>query len=131
MYEATRALKAQSTVSKLWTRPAKWLAPRVGPGTNAGRTRPLPVAGRRPSRMGRPSGLIVAEHDQDIGLRHTSARQSADGLGRPAAALRSQHPTGAVTIPHDCPEADVRYTARTPTHGHLREVFVDAIRPLM
>ncbi len=40
-----------------------------------------------------------------------------------------RHPTGTVTVPNDCLSATVRYTSRTPSHGHLREAFVLAVHP--
>jgi hypothetical protein len=40
-----------------------------------------------------------------------------------------RHFSGRITIPTDCIQAAVHYTARTPTHGHLRETFVVSIEP--
>jgi hypothetical protein len=40
-----------------------------------------------------------------------------------------QHSSGTITIPAGCIEAVVHYTARTPTHGHLREAFVVSVDP--
>jgi hypothetical protein len=59
--------------------------------------------------------LAIAETDRQdlIDLLHRYGRR---------------HP-GAVTIADDCLTAIVRYTSRTPTHGHLREAFVIAVRP--
>jgi bifunctional non-homologous end joining protein LigD len=130
MHEATRSLQAERTVSK-----------RSGSPYQAGRSRrwtkakhktvqALQVAGWRPSRPGRPGGLIVAEEGQPIGVATLalpdSQRAALVDLLRRYGRL---HPTGAVTIPDGCLEAEVRYTSRTPTHGHLREAFVDAVTP--
>ena len=40
-----------------------------------------------------------------------------------------KHPSGTITIPADCVQAVVHYTARTPTRGQLREAFVLSIEP--
>ena len=40
------------------------------------------------------------------------------------------HPTGVVMIPESRIQAIAHYTARTPTHGHLREAFVVAVEPM-
>ncbi len=131
MHEATRNLQAEGTVSK-----------RSGSPYQAGRSRrwtkakhrtvqTLQVAGWRPSRPGRPGGLIVAEDGQPIGVASLALPESQRAaLIDLVQRYGRQHPTGAVTIPEDCIEADVRFTSRTPTHGHLREAFIDGIRPL-
>ena len=93
-------------------------------------TETFQVAGWRPSTSSRPGGLILAEDDEPIAvatLALADSQRSAlvDLLHR----YGRRHPTGAVTIPDDCLTATVRYTSRTPTHGHLREAFVLAVQP--
>jgi hypothetical protein len=80
------------------------------------RTETFQVAGWRPSTPSRPGGLIVAEENQPIAVVELLHR-----YGR-------RHPAGTITIPGDCLTATVRYTSRTPTHGHLREAFVLAVQ---
>jgi ATP-dependent DNA ligase len=130
MHEATRAVRAEGTVSK-----------RIDSPYQAGRSRrwtkakhkiveTLQLAGWRLSTPGRPGGLILAENCEPTGL-------ASLGMPEPERAslidlLRRygrQHPTGAATIPEDCIQAVVHYTARTPTHGRLREAFALAIEP--
>ena len=130
MHEATRAVQAEGTVSKRTSsayrpgRSRQWLK------TKHSKTEIFQVAGWRPSAPSRPGGLILAEHGDPIAvatLAIADSQRSAlvDLLHR----YGRQHPTGTITIPDDSLTATVRYTSRTPTHGHLREAFVLAVQP--
>jgi bifunctional non-homologous end joining protein LigD len=130
MHQATRAVRAEGTVSK-----------RADSGYRAGRSRrwvkakhqaveTFQVAGWRPSRPARPGGLLIAEAGQPIGLATLALPE--DQRAALVELLRRygrSHPTGTITIAADCIQAVVRYTSRTPTHGHLREAVVVAIEP--
>jgi hypothetical protein len=82
-------------------------------------------------RDGRPDhqGLAAAV---ELGLSN-SRLEGINGkirlIQRRGYGYGREHPTGAVTIPEDCIQADVHYRARTPTQGRLREAFVMAIEP--
>jgi hypothetical protein len=77
-----------------------------------------------------PAGLIVAEDDQPIAVATLAlASNERAALVDLLQRYGRQHPTGTATIPADCLTATVRYTSRTPTHGHLREAFVLAVQP--
>ena len=94
------------------------------------KTEAFQVAGWRPSTPSRPGGLILAEDDDPIAVATLALADSqraalVDLLHR----YGRRHPTGTITIPDDCLTATVRYTSRTPTHGHLREAFVLAVQP--
>ena len=131
MYEATRAVQAEGTVSKRTSsayrpgRSRQWLKAKHKVEQK------LQVAGWRPSTPARPGGLILAEHGEPIGVGALAMpeRQRValiDLLQR----YGRHHPTGVVMIPEDRIQAIVHYTARTPTHGHLREAFVVAVEPI-
>ena len=131
MHEATRAVQAEGTVSKRTSsayrpgRSRQWLKAKHKVEQK------LQVAGWRPSTPARPGGLILAEHGEPIGVGALAMpeRQRValiDLLQR----YGRHHPTGVVTIPEDRIQATVHYTARTPTHGHLREAFVVAVEPI-
>ena len=131
MHEATRAVQAEGTVSK-----------RASPAYRPGRSRQwlkakhkveqkLQVAGWRPTSPARPGGLVLAEHGEPIGVGALAMPEPQrvaliDLLQR----YGRHHPTGVVTIPEDRIQATVHYTARTPTHGHLREAFVVAVEAI-
>ncbi len=94
------------------------------------KTETFQVAGWRPSTSSRPGGLILAEDDEPIAVAALAIPdKDTTGSRRPAAPLRSPSPHRPVTIPDSCLTATVRYTSRTPTHGHLREAFVLAVQP--
>ena len=94
------------------------------------RTETFQVAGWRPSTSSRPGGLILAEDDQPIAVATLAiADKERQDLVDLLHRYGRRHPTGTVTIPEDCLTATVRYTSRTPTHGHLREAFVIAVHP--
>ncbi len=98
--------------------------------TKDSKTEIFQVAGWRPSIPSRLGGLILAELDDPIAvatLAIADSQRSAlvDLLHR----YGRRHPTGTITIPDDCLTTTVRYTSRTPTHGHLREAFVVAVQP--
>ncbi len=93
-------------------------------------TQTFQVAGWRPSTPSRPGGLILAEHDDPIAVATLAIADSQrSALVDLFHRYGRQHPTGTITIPGDCLTATVRYTSRTPTHGHLREAFVTAVQP--
>ena len=130
MHEATAGIGAEGTVSKAVRsvyragRSQFWLKAKHST------TDTFQVAGWRPSTPSRPGGLIVAEGDQPIAVASLAIADSersalVDLLHR----YGRQHPTGTITVPDDCLTATVRYTSRTPTHGHLREAFVLAVQP--
>jgi hypothetical protein len=129
MHEATRNLQAEGTVSKRPDSPTRRADPGAGPRPSTGQSRPFSWLDGAPQLRPRPGGLIVAEEGQPIGVASLTLPDS-----QRAALLElmhrygRQHHTGAVTIPENCLEADMRFTSRTPTHGHLREAFVDAVR---
>jgi hypothetical protein len=88
------------------------------------------VAGWRLSTPARPGGLLLADDGEPIGLAGLALPE--DQQAALIDLLRRygrSHPTGTVTIPPDCLQAVVQYTARTPTHGQLREAVVVAIEP--
>ena len=88
------------------------------------------MAGWRPSTSSRPGGLILAEDDEPIAVATLAiADKDRQDLVDLLHRYGRRHPTGTVTIPDDCLTATVRYTSRTPTHGHLREAFVLAVQP--
>jgi hypothetical protein len=88
------------------------------------------VVGWRPSTPSRPGGLILAEDDDPMAVASLALADSQRAaLVELLHRYGRRHPTGTVTIPADCLTATVRYTARTPTHGHLREAFVLAVHP--
>jgi ATP-dependent DNA ligase len=130
MHEATRAVQAEGTVSKRTDSPYQAGRSRRWTKTKHKIVETLQVAGWRPSTPGRPGGLILADNGEPVGLA-TLAMPEPERVALIDLLQRygRQHPTGAVTIPEDCIQAVVHYTARTPTHGHLREAFVMAIAP--
>jgi hypothetical protein len=88
------------------------------------------VAGWRPSTPSRPGGLIVPEENQPIAVASVALADSQrSAVVELLHRYGRRHPTGTITIPGDCLTATVRYTSRTPTHGHLREAFVLAVQP--
>ncbi len=94
------------------------------------RTETFQVAGWRPSTPSRPGGLILAEDDDPIAVATLAlADRQRGALVDLLHRYGRQHPTGTITIPDDCLTATVRYTSRTPTHGHFREAFVLAVQP--
>ena len=94
------------------------------------RTEIFQVAGWRPSTPSGPGGLVLAEDDQPIAVATLAiADNERAALVDLLHRYGRQHPTGTITIPGDCLTATVRYTSRTPTHGHLREAFVLAVQP--
>jgi ATP-dependent DNA ligase len=131
MHQATDNIGAEGTVSKAvrslyqsGRRSKHWLK------TKHSRTDSFQVAGWRPSSASRPGGLILAENNEPVAvatlaLADKDRRDLVDLLHR----YGGQHPTGTVTIADHCLTATVCYTSRTPTHGHLREAFVLAVRP--
>jgi hypothetical protein len=91
----------------------------------------LQVAGWRPSTPARPGGLVLAEHGEPIGVGALAMpERQRVALVELLQRYGRRHPTGVVTIPEDRIQAVVHYTARTPTHGHLREAFVVAVEPI-
>ena len=131
MHEATRAVQAEGTVSKRTSsayrpgRSRQWLKAKHKVEQK------LQVAGWRPSTPARPGGLILAEHGEPIGVG-TLAMPERQRVALVDLLQRygRHHPTGVVMIPEDRIQAIVHYTARTPTHGHLREAFVVAVEPI-
>jgi bifunctional non-homologous end joining protein LigD len=130
MHEATRAVGAEGTVSKRTDSPYQPGRSRRWLKAKHRIVQTIQVAGWRPSTPGRPGGLVLAENGEVIGL-------ATLGLPEPQRIalidlLRRygrQHPTGTITIPEDCIQAIVHYTARTPTNGRLREAVAVAIEP--
>jgi ATP-dependent DNA ligase len=130
MHQATRAVGAEGTVSK-----------RADSGYRPGRSRQwlkakhqavetFQVAGWRPSRPGRPGGLLIAEAGEPVGLATLAV--SEDQRAALVELLRRygrSHPTGTITIPSDCIQAVVRYTSRTPNPRAPARSVVLAIEP--
>ncbi len=130
VHQATRAIRAEGTVSKRSDsiyrpdRSRQWLKAKHST------TETFQVAGWRPSTTSRPGGLILAEHDDPIAMATlVLADRDRAALVDLLHRYGRQHPTGTITIPADRLTATVRYTSRTPTHGHLREAFVLAVQP--
>jgi hypothetical protein len=130
MFEATRSVRAEGTVSK-----------RSDSLYRAGRSRrwrkakhklvdTLQVAGWRPSVPGRPGGLLLADDGGwvGVGTLNLPGDERAAVLGL-LERYGQRHSNLTITIPTDCIQAVVHYTSRTPTHGHLREAFVISIEP--
>ena len=87
------------------------------------------VAGWRPPSKSNRGGLVVAEGDEPIGVASVGlAAGPRLELNEVIRRYGRPHPTGMVTLPEHCLQAQVRYTSRTPTHGHLREASVIAVR---
>ncbi len=130
MHEATADIGAEGMVSKAVRSQYRAGRSRYWLKTKHSTTAIFQVAGWRPSTPSRPGGLIVVEDDHPIAvatlaLGDKDRQDLVDLLHR----YGRRHPTGAVTIADDCLSAVVRYTSRTPTHGHLREAFVIGVRP--
>jgi hypothetical protein len=130
MHQATRAIQAEGTVSK-----------RIEPLYRGGRSRQwrkakhkivetLQVAGWRPSMPGRPGGVLLADEGEwvGVGTLNLPGDQRAAVLDL-LERYGQRHSSGTITIPTDCIQAVVHYTARTPTHGRLREAFVVSVEP--
>jgi hypothetical protein len=101
-------------------------SPSPGVGRNEGRW-----PGWRPSTPARPGGLVLAEHEEPIGVGALAMpERQRVALIELLQRYGRHHPTGVVTIPEDHIQAVVHYTARTPTHGHLREAFVVGVEPI-
>ena len=130
MHQATADIGAEGTVSKdvrsvyRAGRSRRWLK------TKHSRVHTFQVGGWRPSTSSRPGGLILVEDDDPVAVATLAlADKDRQDLVDLLHKYGRQHPTGTVTIPDDCLTATVRYTSRTPTHGHLREAFVLAVHP--
>jgi bifunctional non-homologous end joining protein LigD len=132
MHQATLSVGAEGTVSKkvssvhLPGQRVRWWTK-----TKHRRTGVFSVVGWRPSTAYRPSGLIVAEGGEVVGvasLAMPEAERAAlvDLLQR----YGQSHPTGSITIPEDALAATVRFTSRTPTRGLLREATIVAVHPV-
>jgi hypothetical protein len=130
MHQATRVIRAEGTVSK-----GSDSACRPGRSRRWRKAKhkvieSLQVADWRPSVPGRPGGLLLADQSEwaDMATLSLPGDQCAvlvDLLER----YGQRHPTGTITMPLDCIQAVVHYTSRTPTLGHLREAFVDSLKP--
>jgi ATP-dependent DNA ligase len=130
MHLATAAIGAEGTVSKAVRSVYRAGRSRHWTKTKHSRTEVFQVAGWRPSTPSRPGGLILAEDGQPIAVATLAiAEKDRQNLVDLLHHYGRRHPTGTVTIADDCLAATVRYTSRTPTHGHLREAFVLAVRP--
>jgi ATP-dependent DNA ligase len=130
MYQATAAIGAEGMVSKAVRSVYRAGRSRYWQKTKHSRTENFQVGGWRPSTASRPGGLILVEDDHPVAVATLAiADQDRRDLVDLLHRYGRQHTTGAVTIVDDCLLATVRYTSRTPTHGHLREAFVLAVRP--
>jgi ATP-dependent DNA ligase len=90
----------------------------------------MQVASWRPSRPARPGGLLLAEAGEPVGTATLALpEEQRAAVVELLRRYGRSHPTGTITISPDCLQAVVRYTSRTPTHGHLREAVVVAIEP--
>jgi ATP-dependent DNA ligase len=130
MYQATAAIRAEGMVSKAVRSLYRAGRSRYWQKTKHSRTETFRVGGWRPSTASRPGGLILVEDDHPVAVATLAiADQDRRDLVDLLHRYGRHHPTGTVTIADDCLTATVRYTSRTPTHGHLREAFVLAVRP--
>jgi ATP-dependent DNA ligase len=130
MHLATASIGAEGTVSKAVRSAYRAGRSRHWKKAKHSRTENFHIGGWRPSTPSRPGGLILVEDDHPIAVATLAiAEKDRQDLISLLHRYGRQHPTGTVTIPEDCLTATVRYTSRTPTHGHLREAFVLAVRP--
>jgi bifunctional non-homologous end joining protein LigD len=130
MHQATATIGAEGTVSKAVRSVYRAGRSRYWLKTKHSRIETFRVGGWRPSTASRPGGLILVEDDHPIAVATLAiADKDRHNLVDLLHRYGRQHPTGAVTIADDCLTATVRYTSRTPTHGHLREAFVIAVQP--
>ena len=130
MYEATRAVQAEGTVSKRTSstyrpgRSRQWLKAKLRVEQK------LHVAGWRPSTPARPGGLILAKEGEPIGVGTLAMPERqrvalVDLLQR----YRRHHPSGVVMVPEK-PHPGHRALHRPHAHGHRREAFVVAVEPI-
>ena len=130
MHEATAAIGAEGTVSKAVRSVYRAGRSRYWLKAKHSRTETFQVAGWRPSTPSRPGGLIVAEDDQPIAVATLAIADRNGPLSSTCfTATAGNTPPAPSPSPIDCLTATVRYTSRTPTHGHLREAFVLAVQP--
>jgi hypothetical protein len=130
MFEATRSVQAEGTVSKRSDSPYRAGRSQRWRKAKHKLVETLRVAGWRPSVPGRPGGLLLADEGGWVGV----GTLNLPGDQRPAVLgllerYGQRHSSGTITIPTDCIQAVVHYTARTPTHDHLREAFVVSVEP--
>jgi bifunctional non-homologous end joining protein LigD len=130
MHQATRAIRAEGTVSKRSDSMYRPGRSRQWRKAKHKMVETLQVGGWRPSTPGRPGGVLLADNGEPIGLGTLALPEDQRaGLVDLLERYGRRHPTGTITIPRDCIQAVVHYTSRTPTLGHLREAFVVSIEP--
>jgi bifunctional non-homologous end joining protein LigD len=130
MFEATRSVRAEGTVSKRTDSPYR-------PGRSLHWRKAkhkvvetLQLVGWRPSMPGRPGGVLLADQDEWVGVGTLSlSEEQRAALVDLLERYGQRHASGTLTIAPDCIEAVVHYTSRTPTHGRLREAFVVSVEP--
>jgi bifunctional non-homologous end joining protein LigD len=132
LWDAVQALQGEGLCHKL-------ASARYRPGTRSTSWRKtktrvsawFTVVGLRPPTPSKPAGLLLAENDDWLGGAAFVALPPPQRSMLAALLTKygRRHPTGTITLPPDCIEAHVRYTSRTPTHGHLREATAVELRP--
>jgi bifunctional non-homologous end joining protein LigD len=131
MHQATAAVIGEGTCSKRLDSPYRPGRSRHWLKIKHRVVETFDVAGWRPSTPSRPGGLIVAQAGDIIGVATLALpQQDRKGLVDLIERYGRRHPTGSITIGEGV-QATVHYTSRTPTNGHLREAFVDAVYPTM
>jgi hypothetical protein len=130
MHQATRAIRAEGTVSKRSESVYRGGRSRQWRKAKHKVVETLQVAGWRPSVPGRPGGVLLADACEPVGVASLSLPPEqrvalVDLMGR----YGRRHSCGTVTIPSECIQAVVHYTSRTPTRGQLREASVASIQP--
>jgi ATP-dependent DNA ligase len=130
MFEATRSIRAEGTVSKRSDSLYRPGRPRQWRKAKHKVVQTLQVTGWRPSVPGRPGGMLLADNGEWIGVGTLSLPENKRAaLIDLMERYGQRHSTGTITIPTDCIQAVVHYTSRTPTRGHLREAFVVSVEP--
>jgi bifunctional non-homologous end joining protein LigD len=131
VHRATADIGAEGTVSKR-------MESRYRPGQRTRswvkakhrRTGVFQVVGWRPTTKNRMGGLIVAEDSQGVGIAGLALPEpQRSAVVELICAHGRHHASGYVTIPVGTITATVSYTARTPTHGRLREAVASAVHP--
>ena len=123
MYEATRAIRAEGTVSKRKSSPYRLGRSRQWLKAKHKVEQKLQVADLRRCTSARPGGLIVP-NTVNPSRWGSWLSQSASGLLSSNCHKGTDGATHIVLILDDRIQAIVHNTARTSTHGHLREGFV-------
>jgi hypothetical protein len=130
MHQATRAIRAEGTVSKRSVSLYRAGQSRQWRKAKHRVDETLQVAGWRPSVPGRPGALFLADEGESVGV----ATLNLPGDQRAAIIdllyrYGRRYASGTVTILRGCVRAVVHHTSRTATFGHLREAFIISMEP--